>query len=162
MARLLIDAALAPPTTGPSTFAPSVAPLSPAPLLQRLSADVFIGLAVGGFLLVGLLLGLACLFNTYIKLEEARQAEAAAGVAAREAPAEATCAMKELQRVTPVIVIQPCREICYGQKEHPQCKEVQISANSTAPPQHPSSSAKVFREGQSMKAFYFVEILQSA
>ncbi len=67
--------------------------------------------AVGGFLLVGLLLGLVCLFYTYTKLEEARQAEAAAEVAAREAPAEAACAMKKLQRVTPVIVIQPDREV---------------------------------------------------
>lgn len=43
MARVLFDASFAPPTTASSTFIPSTAPLSPAPLLQRLSADVFIG-----------------------------------------------------------------------------------------------------------------------
>ncbi len=62
-------------------------------------------------MLVGLLLALGRLFDMNRKLEEARLAEAAAGAAAGEAPAEAAGAKKRLQRATPVVVIQPDREV---------------------------------------------------
>ncbi|CAL8466018.1 g5554 [Coccomyxa elongata] len=165
MARLLFYASVPPLTT--NSLGPSVAPLSPAPLLLRLGMNVFIGLAMGGLVLVGLLLALARLFYMN-KLEEAQLAEAAAGAAAGEAPAEAACAKNRLQRATPVVVIQPDREICYGRKEQPHCVhtmiydmpwDLQISAHPIAQPQQPSSGAIMSMEDHSVRAFYVVEIL---
>ena len=53
-------------------------------------------------------------------------------------------------------------QICYGQKECPHSEEVQMSADSAAPPQQSGSNAKVSREGQSIRAFYSAEILHVA
>ena len=60
---------------------------------------------------MGLLLGLVRLFNVYIRLEEEGRLAAAAAGAAEEAAAASDCAQKKLQRVTPVIVIQPGAEV---------------------------------------------------
>ena len=67
--------------------------------------------AVACFLLVGLFIGVARFLFLHLYRFETRAAEAAAADAAAAADKEVDGAMKHLQRVTPVIVIQPDQEV---------------------------------------------------
>lgn len=74
--------------------------------------------AVACFLLVGLFIGVARFLFLHLYRFETRAAEAAAADAAAAADKEVDGAMKHLQRVTPVIVIQPDQEVHLSKLSH--------------------------------------------
>ncbi|KAK9902176.1 hypothetical protein WJX75_006974 [Coccomyxa subellipsoidea] len=141
---------------------PSPAPGQSPPLPQGLTTEVVIALAVACFLLVGLFIGVARFLFLHLYRFETRAAEAAAADAAAAADKEVDGAMKHLQRVTPVIVIQPDQEILYGRKERPNIgegsPEVHISVESILPPQQPREGTKTPKGADNTRNFYVVEI----
>lgn len=128
--------------------------------------EILLAIAVASFLLVAMFVGIARFMFLHLNNFEARATERAAAEAAAEAAAsaekEAGGARKHLQRVTPVIVIQPGQEILYGLKERPTagegCPEVHISVDSSAPPQHPSQAPKTPKGAYKVRTFYVVNI----
>ncbi|BDA48213.1 hypothetical protein COCOBI_11-4730 [Coccomyxa sp. Obi] len=149
------------PSAAQALRAPSMAPgLPPSPASNGINTEVLIAMAIASFALVGCLIGTARFLFVYVIDFEARAAEAAAAAAAEE---EAASTKRKLQRVTPVIIIQPNQEILYGRKERPQTDEgsaeVHISVDSGAPNQQPDNNPQSpLKCARSSKRFYVVEI----
>ncbi|CAL8466016.1 g5552 [Coccomyxa elongata] len=142
-------------------MAPSMAPsLSPSPAVNGVSTEVLIAVAVASFALVGLLIGVVRFLFVHAMGFEARAADSAAAAVVEE---EAASMRRKLQRVTPVIIIQPNQEILYGRKERPHTDEdsaeVHICIDSGAPNQQPSNATpNPLKSARSSKRFYVVEI----